>query len=199
MPLQSFRFWGGNLLHRIKTHYTLNMKQDAREEAIKRAYELGYRYEGEYGGCAQCVIAALQDSLDLRNSETDAVFKAATGLAGGGAQETDGSCGAYAGGSMIIGHLLGRERENFEDPEKIRIETSKLVSQLHARFIDEFGSIVCRQIHTKIMGRPFYIKDPDELAKFNEAGAHDDKCTRVAGLAAQWTAEILIDAGLIDG
>lgn len=175
------------------------MDEQARENTTRKANELGYEYEGSYGGCAQCVIAALQDSLDLRNRETDAIFKAATGLAGGGAQETDGSCGAYAGGSMIIGHLLGRERDNFADPEKIRLETSKLVSRLHARFIDEFGSVVCRQIHTKIMGRPFDIKDPDELEKFNRAGAHDDKCTRVAGLAARWTAEILIDEGLIDG
>ncbi len=175
------------------------MEQQTRDKAARRAYELGYQYEGSFGGCAQCVIAALQDSLELRNPETDAIFKAATGLAGGGAQETDGSCGAYAGGSMIIGHLLGRERDNFADPEKIRHETSRLIRELHGRFIDEFGNVVCRQIHTKIMGRPYYIKDPDELEKFNRAGGHDDKCTRVAGLAAQWTAEILIDEGLIDG
>ena len=98
---------------------------------------------------------------------------------------------------MMIGYFLGRERENFADPEKIRLKTSALIAKLHQRFIDTYGTVTCRQIHTKIMGRPFYFKDPDELRKFDEAGAHTDKCTSVVGNAARWTAEILAEAGLI--
>ena len=164
---------------------------------LQKAYDAGFNYEREYRGCAQCVIAALQDTLGVRNQDTDMIFKAATGLAGGVAQETDGHCGAYSGGALMIGYFRGRERDNFADPQKIRLQTSALISKLHKRFIDTYGTVTCSRIHTKIMGRPFYIKDPDESKKFDEAGAHTEKCTRVVGLAAQWTAEILKEEGLV--
>jgi C_GCAxxG_C_C family probable redox protein len=171
-----------------------HVKNDA---LYKKIYDLGFAFERDYRGCAQCAIAALQDGLGVRNRDTDAIFKSATALAGGVAQETDGHCGAYSGGAMMLSYFIGRERDNFADPEKIRVKTSALASKLHARFIKEYGTVTCARIHTKTMGRPFYIKDPDELAKFDAAGAHADKCTNVVGLAAKWTAEILDEAGLL--
>ena len=173
------------------------MDTQKKESIAKKAFDLGFAYERDYRGCSQSVIAALQDALGARNRDTDMIFKSATGLAGGVGRETDGCCGAYSGASMMIGYFLGRERDRFNDTEGIRLQTAALVQQLHKKFIDEYGTITCRQIHTKIMGRPFYIKDPDEAKKFDEAGAHADKCTGVVGLAARWTAEILIEAGLV--
>ena len=173
------------------------MTESQREARFEQIAKLGFAYERDYRGCAQCVIAALADGLDARNAATDAIFKSATGLAGGVAQETDGHCGAYSGGAMMIGHYLGRERDNFADPEQVRLQTSALVSKLHRKFIDEYGTVICGQIHTRIMGRPFYLKDADERSKFDEAGAHTDKCTGVVGRAARWTAEILDEAGLL--
>jgi C_GCAxxG_C_C family probable redox protein len=165
---------------------------------FQKIYDLGFGYEREYRGCAQSVIAALQDGLSIRNPDTDAIFKSATALSGGVASETDGHCGAYSGGAMIIAYFLGRERDNFADPEKIRMKTAAIVSRLHARFIAEYGTVTCNRIHTKIMGRPFYLKDPAEREKFEAAGAHRDKCTSLVGLAAAWTAEILEDEGLLN-
>jgi len=174
------------------------MIQEKKEARFERIRELGFEYERDYRGCAQCVIAAMQDGLAVRNAATDAIFKSATGLAGGVAQETDGHCGAYSGGAMMIGYHIGRERDNFADPDKIRLRTSALVSRLHAKFIEHYGSVVCSHIHTKIMGRPFYLRDADESKKFDQAGAHTEKCTAVVGLAARWAAEILDEAGLLE-
>ena len=42
------------------------------ENAAEKAYQLGKKYEQIYTGCSQCVIAAIQDTLGLRN---DAIFK----------------------------------------------------------------------------------------------------------------------------
>ena len=157
----------------------------------ERAYEAGHRLEGKYRGCAQCAFAALQELLDLRNEQTDAVFKSATALSGGMGNEGDGSCGAYSGSVMMLGYLIGRERDNFEDPEGIRFETIELARQLHDKFIGEYGTVLCHGIHRKIFGRPFYLHDEDEKRKFDEAGAHTEKCTDVVGKAAAWTMEIL--------
>jgi C_GCAxxG_C_C family probable redox protein len=161
--------------------------------AAERAYEAGKRYEQTYKGCSQCVLAALQDVFDRRD---DAVFQAATGLSGGGGLTTDGSCGAYAGATLFFGQLLGRARDDFADPAEIRKQTAEMVRELRQRFLDEYGSVVCRNVQTRMLGRPYYLADPDELQRFHDAGAHDVHCPEVVGRAARWAAEIVTERGL---
>jgi len=56
------------------------MNENRQNELMEKAFQLGFDYEKTYRGCAQCTIAAIQDTLDIRE---DNVFKAATGLAEG--------------------------------------------------------------------------------------------------------------------
>jgi len=163
------------------------------ENITEKAYELGKEYEKKYMGCSQCVIAALQDAFGCRN---DDIFKAGTGLAGGGGTATDGSCGAYAGAIMFLSSVEGRERENFSSRLDTEFRTFELSKALHDRFIQEYGTVICRNIQTKIFGRPYYLYDPDEFEKFEKAGAHDVHCLEVVGKAARWTAELIIEANL---
>ncbi len=140
------------------------------------------------------MVAALQDAFDLRN---DIIFKAATALAGGGARAIDGSCGAYTGAILFFGSIVGRERNDFKDEAKVRLQTHDLAKRLHDKFIEEYGSVVCQNIQTKTMGRSYYLIDPDEYKKFLDAGAHDIYCPDVVGKAAKWAAEILLEAKLV--
>jgi len=153
------------------------------DNVSEKAYERGNYYEKTYHGCSQCAIAALQDVFDIRN---DDIFKSSTALAGGSALSCEGSCGGYVGALMVLGHLVGRERDNFADPEGVRFTTQKLAGELRKKFIDEYGSIICRNIQTKVMGRPYYLADPQEYEKFHNAGK-----------AAQWMAEIIQEAKLV--
>jgi hypothetical protein len=59
---------------------------------------------------------------------------------------------------------------------------------------------VCAGIMTQKFGRPFYLSDPDEFRKLEEAGGHTDpqKCVAVVGQAASWVMEILLDKGAIE-
>jgi len=139
------------------------------------------------------VVAALQDTFGIRN---DDVFQAATGLAAGGGACTDGNCGAYSGAIMTISSLRGRSRDKFGDHAKVG-ENFALVRKLHDKFIQEYNSVVCRDVQTKVFGRPFYLVDPDEFQKFERAGAHDVHCPEVVGKAARWAAEIIIAAKLV--
>ena len=164
------------------------------ENVADKAYELGHHYEKTYRGCSQCAIAALQDVFNIRN---DDIFKAATGLSGGSALSTEGSCGGYVGAIMILSHIVGRERDKFDDPEGIRYKTHELAGKLRQKFIDEYGTIICRNIQTKVMGRPYYLADKQEAEKFHNAGAHDIYCPDVVGKAARWAAEILQEAKLV--
>ena len=140
------------------------------------------------------MVAALQDAFDLRN---DIIFKAATALAGGGARAIDGSCGAYTGAILFFGSIVGRERNDFKDEAKVRLQPHDLAKKLHDKFVQEYGSVGCRDIQTKKMGRAYYLNDQDEYQKFLDAGAHDIHCPDVVGEAAKWAAEILLEAKLV--
>jgi C_GCAxxG_C_C family probable redox protein len=171
------------------------MEKESRKRILMdEAYRLGFENEKIYRGCSQCIVAAVQDTLGIRD---DSIFKAATGLSAGGASTGMGSCGAFVGGVMVLSQVCGRERDKFDDPERIRTKTSELAKRLFDSFIQDYGSIICRDIQTRIFGRPFYLRDPEERKKFDEAGGHSDKCPDVVGKAARRVVEIILDEGLI--
>lgn len=165
------------------------------KKVMEKAYKLGFEYEKIYGGCAQSTIAAIQDSLGIRDG---GVFKTGTGLARGGGLTGIGDCGAYVAGIMVLSQLCGRERSNFEDPGRVmRVKSYNLVKKLIDEFLREFGTIICRRdIQMKKFGRSYYIRDSEDRIKFEEAGAHDDKCTDVVGKGAQMAVKIILDEGL---
>ena len=156
---------------------------------IKKAYELGVKYESEYRGCCQCILGALQDAFDKKD---DAVFKAATGLAGGTGLIGNAGCGAYTGGVLFIGQLIGRKRENFKESSS-RTGIFKIIGEFHDRFIEEYGSIICSDIQKKIFGRSFNLLDKDDWVLFEKMGGHRDKCPVVVGKAAVWMVEIVLN------
>jgi len=164
-----------------------------RQELLDKAYQLGFEYEKAYRGCSQCVIAAIHDTLDIRD---DSVFKAATGLAAGGGATGIGVCGGFVGGAMVLSQLLGRDRNNFDDPEGIRSESFALTRKFLGDYTHELGSIMCRDIQCIRFGRPYYLADPEDFEKFEAAGAHVDKCTDVVGKAAQLAVNLILDEGL---
>ena len=170
------------------------MDEAGKKELTEKAFQLGFEYEKTYRGCSQCAIAAIQDTLNIRE---DNVFKSGTGLAGGGGLTGIGVCGAYVGSVMMISWLYGRERSNFADPERKRFKSFELSRKFTQKYIQEFGSIICRDIQTHIFGRPYYIADPQEFEAFEEAGGHVDKCTNVVGKASRLAVEFILDEGLV--
>ena len=166
------------------------------EELAAKAYQLGWEYEKTYYGCGQCVTAALQDTLGLPN---DALFKAITGFGGGVGLAGDSGCGSYLGSVVILSSIVGRTRDNMRDAEGARLKTYALARKLHDRFIQEYGSVNCRDIITKITGRYYYLPDAEEFGKYIRAGAHDVICPEVVGKAARWTVEILAEENLLPG
>ncbi|MEM2106277.1 MAG: C-GCAxxG-C-C family protein [Candidatus Bathyarchaeia archaeon] len=159
-----------------------------KEEAMRQAYELGFNFERSYGSCPQCVFAAVSEVMKIGDPK---IFKAIDPLAGGYARCGDGTCGALSGGAAAIGSKYGREE--FNDPGE-REKCMVLTMKLHDKFVSEYGSILCKDIQKKIMGRSFNLWDPKDREAFEKAGGHTDKCPDVVGKAAKWTVEILYDA-----
>jgi hypothetical protein len=127
------------------------------------------------------------------NKETDkAIFKACTEFRGGVGKQTDGHCGAYSAGVMFLSSIIGREKENFATSEKIRERCCELVDKLHSYFINEFGSVICRDIQLKKYGKVFYLANDEEFQEFDDEGYHDPGggCDVTVSTVAQWIATI---------
>ena len=160
---------------------------------LEKAYRLGFQYEQRYMGCAQCTIAALQECLGVRS---DAVFRAASGFAGGMGLTSRGPCGGFTGTALVIGQICGRERNDFDDREGTRFQAYRLTRLLVEEFTREFGSIICRDVQSRVFGRSFDLNDPQQFKLFEEAGAHRDKCPDVVGRASRLGLKIILEAGL---
>ena len=162
---------------------------DDREKILAEVEKRAYDYEAT-DGCSQCVLAAIKEVVGLVD---DNVFKAATGLTGG--IGLSGSGGPHRRG--FASHARGRTYDNFADPDRTRFESFKLARKLADRYREEFGSLICKDVQTKLMGRSFDLFDPDDYKAFLAAGGHDDKCTAVAGKTARMAVELLMEEGLI--
>jgi hypothetical protein len=84
-----------------------------------------------------------------------------------------------------------------EDPQNIRSRSYHLAKKLVDRYLEAFGAVACRDVQIKKIGRSFYLRDPQEKEKFQEAGGHGEKCPDVVGQAARMTVRIILEEGLM--
>jgi len=162
---------------------------ESREEILQKAYDLAFKYEAERGSCPQCVYSAVMEAVGEGNPD---VVQASDGLAGGSALSTEGTCGALVGGLLAISSVIGRTYDDFSTGKGNR-RIFVYAKKLYDKFIDEYGSIVCKDVHMKLFGRTFDLLDNKDYAEFEKMGAHVDKCPEVSGKTARWAAEIILD------
>lgn len=173
----------------------------SRQETLDKAYELGVNYEANSTACSQCTVAALHELIGFE----DVIVKVATSQSGGTARQCLGTCGALIGGTIVLDYFFGRSIDHMSylkraqeniDRYVTAIETTKVLAD---KFWNRYGTIHCANIQRQLFGRFFYVMDPDEANKLEEAGAHSDptKCLQVVGSAVRWVMEILVDKGAI--
>jgi C_GCAxxG_C_C family probable redox protein len=136
--------------------------------------------------CAQSSFLALEEQFGLKGDE---VLKALTPLPG--IAERGETCGAVIGPLMVFGLIYGRGKDRLNDWNIYR--DSLVPSGKFCRlFEQEFGSTMCRDIQKDKFGRSFNLTDPEDLKKFQEAGA-TERCSAVVRKAVQIAAEIILD------
>lgn len=168
----------------------MKIPQKTKMEILNDAEAKGFDFERNHHGCAQCVLGALMELFDMKQPDA---FKAATGLGGGVGLSIEGSCGGLTGGVMAISMCYGRELDKIADPEGVRFISYRLANQLQERFVQEYGGSICKEIHKKVLGRPYRLSRPEEFEAFLAAGGHEEKCPGVVGKAARWAAEIILE------
>lgn len=166
------------------------------EELVSKARQKAHYYD-RFSGCSQSVLLALQDELGIGDLES---FKAATVLSGGVARRGE-TCGALIGGLMALGLVEGRE--GMEDTDQyvaamgVANEICELFQESLERefsFLTPLKSTLCHEIQERIYGRSFDIRDPADREAFYDAGGHSDEgCYKVCGIAAEVTAQKLIE------
>jgi hypothetical protein len=174
----------------------------SREELLRKVYDFGVAYESNSFSCSQSTVAALYRVLDF----PEALVRASCSNAGGTAMQLVGTCGGLVGGIMVLDYFTGRpfehmsDKEVIEDPNVSDLDKAQQVArQLPQKYIEEYGTITCANIQLQLYGRAFYLEDPEEMKKLEEAGAHSnpEKCPRIVGNAAMWTMGILLDEGVV--
>jgi len=176
-------------MEKIEEYLKQRLKDFKKEDFLQQAYAFGLEYEQTRTGCSQCVVCALEKVLGLN---CPGLVKASFPLCGGITNTVEGTCGGLTGGALIIGYLYGRNKEEFEKTMFNR-KSLYLAKKLFNKFIQEYNSISCKDIQTKIMGRSFNLWDEEEKRSFENAGGHKDKCPVVVAKASVWTAEIIWD------
>lgn len=163
-----------------------------RQDLLHSVYERAHTLEQRYYGCAQCLIAAIQDYFPLNG----ALFKASTSFSGGFASTIEGPCGALTGGIMVLSYFFGRAREDFADISLLR-RPGPFVRDYWERFHKLYGGDTCRQVQMHLFGNAYRFLDNREYIAYEEAGGHKDKCPNVVGESAVWLAELLLDHGIL--
>ena len=154
----------------------------------------------KYSGCSQSVLLALQEAFGIGDNES---FKAATVLSGGVARKGE-TCGALIGGLLALGLVVGRE--DITDTQTYRdamVPSDEIIKEFQKRLQETFGfdepldNTICRNIQKHIYGESFDLTDPVSYKAFIDAGGHGDEgCPLVCAVAAEVTAEKLVELGL---
>jgi len=152
----------------LKQDDKIDLNRDP-EEYIQKAYDLGFKYEKENGGCARCTVAALQDALPFM-PRSEELFRGSTCLDGGATPTNMANCGSFTGSGMVIAYVCGstRDKSGFKGDTKL---AHTLIHKVHAHFMEEYGSVICADVQ--------------------EAG--DKNCPEVVGRAARWTSRVMIE------
>ncbi len=85
-----------------------------------------------------------------------------------------------------MGSIFGRRRKKWDDDKDGWACAHRMAKALVDKFHHEYGSNICRSIHSSIFGRTFDLKHAQDRETFEKLGARADKCTSVIGKAAAW-------------
>lgn len=122
--------------------------------------------------------------MELLNIGNKGILKSATGF-GGGIGNMGATCGAFAGGVIVLGTLYGRASlEHFKEKENTYLYCSKW----YKIFVNHFKSCNCRDI----LGAD--ISDTKTRNKYWGEKANREKCAKlVVGEAAKMLLELIIE------
>jgi hypothetical protein len=105
-----------------------------------------------------------------------------------------GTCEGLVGGIMVLDCYFGRPFEHMSDQEVIMdpnvsdlFVAQPIARLLLSKYVENYGTFTCGNIQQQNFGPVFYLEDPQEFQKLEDAGGHSDsqKAPRIVGNAAK--------------
>ncbi|MFP3401671.1 MAG: C-GCAxxG-C-C family protein [Nitrososphaeria archaeon] len=152
-------------------------------DAPRRARELARELELKYFGCGPMALLGAFRALGI---EDEGALRASMAMVGGLAG-TGETCGALIGALMVIGYVRGRRGLVRATPETER-PILEVGSRIVNEFRSEFGSLSCRDIQRRLLGRSYDLRDPREVEELHSSG-DVERCADVVGRAAEMAVE----------
>lgn len=100
--------------------------------------ELSYALRKQGYNCAQCVIAAYSDILDITQEQA---IKISYGFGGGFGGQRE-LCGCLSGAAMVVGMLFGQEQADL----KLRKEIYQKITKFCDDFESKYHSKICAEL-----------------------------------------------------
>lgn len=156
-----------------------------KEKYLDEIQEAARYNEAEYGSTVRCILFTLHKYLGLYDDErVKGAIKAAAAFPGGIAGNTE-VCGGMIAGVMAISLVYGPEPQDELDciipdtpayiPESGRMYRAnrERAAEFITRFRNTFGSVECKDIHTKIWGKTYDLRKPEDYTYFMKRPQHD--------------------------
>ncbi len=167
------------------------------EDIVTRVSSKAANSEGQYWGCSQAVLGALQETFGIGDGES---FRAGTILSAGVARRGE-TCGALIGALMALGIARGRssmpDRQAYNramDDAQDVVDAFKLGIEQRYKLSSPLQSTMCPEIQTRLYGRSFRFTEPAERVAFNDGGGHaPNGCPAVCSIAAAAAARKILE------
>ena len=158
-----------------------------KEEAMDRAFKIGFEGEQSRFSCAQCTYNALADVLGIKN---ESIFRSVGPLEAGGGGSAN-SCGSFSAACAVIGYFLGRPYDYFMENKDWGVKATMLAYTLQLKYKEKLGDVKCSEILKLHLGIEMDWANPEMIETFEKKGGHARLCPTVVGLAAAWTVDLL--------
>jgi C_GCAxxG_C_C family probable redox protein len=161
------------------------------EKIPRRARDEAHDLELRYFGCGPMTLLGAFRALGL---EDEGALRASMAMVGGMAGNGE-TCGALVGALMVVGYVYGRRKLVRATPET-EGPVLELGSRVIDRFRSEFGSINCRDIQRRLIGRAYNLRDTEEVEELHSSRGVE-VCAEVIGRAAEIATEVVLEGGFV--
>jgi hypothetical protein len=159
-----------------------------KQEKISKAVKNAVSKQIEDDLCSRSALYGLSTVFDFIPEEM--VVASASFVGGCGA--ASGSCGAYCSCLLAVGLKFNSTMEEEKaDPGAFGRTSSKFI-EFRDRFLAEYGTILCPEIHERLFGRSYIFTDPRQMEEFLALPGHREKCAEVVGVATRIAAEMIM-------
>ena len=138
--------------------------------------------------CSRSVLVGLAAYFD---SPRD-LIRASSNLCGG-AGAASGSCGTYTCGQLALGLKYNHTPEEELENEALFDVTSRKFMEFRDRFLKEFGTTLCPEIHKQVFGRAYIYYKPEDAAEYFKITDHHIRCAETVERATRLIAAMLLE------